>query len=177
LIGNIKPVVEKSHSYSISDLTKRSKDWKKLPPSQERFQPSPSGPSTEGDEEVGVSSQLDISDRSFQSGKTASIISLTSTCRPMTEVQNFALEDYMKHLLLGFTEVLEQDQEHIKLAGQGALRSTIEGVMNGQTMKIRAVVLKKHRCIYDLLLVARKNVFESHADDFEFFAQSLRIDD
>jgi hypothetical protein len=90
LIGNTKPVAEKSDSYQVADLSERGTDWRKLP--QETPDPD-AGPTN------------DASDLAFQSQKTASIISLNSACRPSFETEGKDLRGFTNLLFLGIADI------------------------------------------------------------------------
>lgn len=174
LFGNIKPVAEKSNDYRVMDLHKENADWTRLPASEERQAAGieDSQSATEADPNV------DISDVSYQSSKTASIISLTSTCRPRqgsAPASEFRLQEYMRQLLLGFSEVKKKEEKKVTAAGQEALESTIRGSMSGRPMVIRAVVLQRSECIYDLMFIARPDHFSVHETDFTKFVDSFRL--
>ncbi len=193
LFGNIKPVSEKSHEYEVADLHKMSNDWTKLPPAEEKQaskleDAANSSTSTPLDASGTENENLDVSDISYQSEKTASIISLTSTCRPQiknqtpvageteaNEKNNQRLEEYMRQLLLGFSDIDKRDEKKVTVSGRPGLESTIQGTMSGRPMKIRAVVLPRRECIYDLMFIARPEHFDAQQETFSKFLDSFRL--
>ncbi len=191
LFGNIKPVSEKSHEYEVADLHKLNADWTQLPPAEEKQAAKledASSVTASADTSGAESDTLDVSDISYQSEKTASIISLTSTCRPQIKSQAAApgeaeaaekntqrLEEYMRQLLLGFSDIDKKDEKKVTVSGRPGLESTIEGTMSGRPMKIRAVVLPRRECIYDLMFIARPEHFASQQDTFSKFLDSFRL--
>src|SRR4051812_47677682 len=74
LIGNVKPVAEKSESYGVMDLSKENPEWVKLDTSETRSGENSSGGSQETE-------TTEVSDVAYQSKRNASIISLNSACR------------------------------------------------------------------------------------------------
>ena len=70
LVGNEKPIDQKSETYGVLDLSKSNPDWSEL------------DPKTVGDEHAngGDTITSEISDVAFQSKSTAAIISLNSSC-------------------------------------------------------------------------------------------------
>lgn len=170
LLGNVRPVEEKSDSYRIMDMTKINPDestWTKLE-------------SASNTAEASVQSKQDnatsaLSDVAYQSQKTASIISLDSACRPSygTEKQN--LHEFSRLLFLGITNIKLQTEKERAIQGLPALETTVHGTMNGETAMLKAIVLRKGSCIYDLMYIARPESFEKEMPDFENFVSSLRF--
>src|SRR5689334_22833806 len=67
LVGNVKPVDEKSENYGVADLSKENADWVRV----------------EGEKSAkSAETNTEVADVAFQSKQTASIISLNSACRP-----------------------------------------------------------------------------------------------
>lgn len=165
LLGNIKPSARKSDDYKALDLAKGGADWKRLDPAKE----SASTDSSTTDEPT------DVSDLSFQSQKTASIVSLTSTCRRNAPAEPHDLLTDTKQLLLGFTQITHKETKDLEVAGRPALQTTVEGQINGRPMRIRAVVLEADNCIFDLMLISRPDRFEKAEPDFTRFVSSFRL--
>jgi hypothetical protein len=166
LLGNIKASARKSNDYDAIDLSKGSSDWRRLDPAKES---SPADAAT-------TDSATDVSDLSFQSQKTASIVSLTSTCRAGTALRGRDLRADTRQLLLGFTHITLQDEKELEVGGRPALQTTVQGRINSRPMRIRAVVLEAENCIYDLMLIARPDRFETVEADFGKFVSSFRLD-
>lgn len=158
LIGNVKPVVEKSQSYGVLDLSKANPDWKKLPAQSQNAAGNP-----------------DLPDVAYQSEKTASIISLDSACRPTFATENRDLHAFTEQLLLGISDVTHRDETATTLQGAPALETTIEGKLNGENMALKAVVIHRAECVYDLMYVARPDHFAENEGDFSQFVASLRL--
>ncbi|MEK6706237.1 MAG: hypothetical protein AABZ06_10655 [Bdellovibrionota bacterium] len=166
LIGNVKPVDEKSETYGIADLSRDDPDWDKLD------QPANSS-------EDSNPSSSDVSDVVFQSKKTASIISLNSACRP-THGNPQTEDDLRKitnQLFLGVSNITMREEKELTVSSSPALQTTIHGKMNGELMKLRSVVLRKNHCVYDLMYIARPNSFTEKEQSFDKFAASLRLKD
>lgn len=168
IVGTIKPVDEKSEDYSAIDLAREYPGiWKKL--EEKQLVPR--------DAEIGSNTDAfssEITDVAYQSTKTAAIISLNSSCRQGRE-QVINLSPVLRELLLGMTEVEERTEAPMKVSGVPALGSTVEGKMAGERTKIRAVVLSKDECVYDLMYISRPNRFKVHEDDFNRFVSSFKL--
>lgn len=151
LIGNAKTVAEKSESYRALNLSEQNPDWKRLE----------SAPST------------DSSDLAYQSQRTAAIISLNSACRPASSKES--LSEVSRLLFLGILDVSEREERETRVDEQPALETTVRGVLNQEPVKLRAVVVRKAECVYDLMLIARPETFSNHEADFGRFVSSLRL--
>lgn len=168
LVGNVKPVDEKSTQYGVLNLeTEAPGVWTKL--SDAVLRPK--------DAQIGSSKKAfssEIADVAYQSKRTAGIISLNSSCREGREgIPN--LQPYLRELLLGMTGVTEREETKRKVSGIEALESTVAGSMAGEKTKIRAIVLEKGGCLYDLMYIARPERFSTHENDFNRFVSSLRL--
>lgn len=164
LLGNVRPVDEKSESYGILDLSQDNKDWQKLDPAD----------SNEGStrEETELK-PTEISDVAYQSKKTASIISLNSACRPNQEKQD--LREATSLLLLGINDVTLREEKGLKVQKYPGLETTIQGRLNNEDMKLRTVVIQRENCIFDLMYIARPHHFEEQTQAFSKFVSSLRL--
>jgi hypothetical protein len=165
--GNVKPVEEKSDSYGILDLSKVNSDWTRLDPKGTTpHDQTPDAPPPESG----------ISDVVFQSKKSASIISLNSACNRYKKVpQNPDLKALTRELFLGLSEMHDLEQANLIIQETPALQTTIQGKLNGESMKLRTVVLQRSHCVYDLMYIARPERFLENEDDFSHFVSSLRL--
>lgn len=157
LIGNVKPVSEKSEDYSAMDLSQKRPKWKRLP-------------SAVSDEEG-----TRTSDASYQSTETASVISLNSSCRASLLEDARDLRSFTDLLLLGISDVRDREERQLKLQKQDALQTTLTGKMNGQDIRLRAIVLREQDCVYDLMYVAKPKTFDVEAKEFSDFVDSFRL--
>ncbi len=158
LVGNVKPVDQKSETYRALNLAEGNPDWKKL-----ELAPHDGDPTR----------ATDSSDVAYQSTRTSSIISLNSVCRPGGNPDS--LHDISRLLFLGITDVSLKDEKDLQLEGVPALQTTVQGRLNGEQVRLRSVVLRKEVCVYDLMYVARPDRFASQEPDFNRFVASLRL--
>ena len=164
LIGNIKPVEEKSESYGIADLSKEGTGWVKLDPAAEvNASKTPEVTPTE------------VSDVAYQSKKTASIISLDSACRQSSANSDHNLQTFTNQLLLGISNIAQRDETAVIVQNTPALETTVTGRVNADPVKLRTVVLRRGHCVYDLVFVARPNTFSEEETDFSHFVASLKL--
>lgn len=168
IVGNVKPVDEKSDYYQVADLSAEAPGvWKKLDTALLIAK----------DARIGTNSDAfssEITDYAFQSKKTAAIISLNSSCRKGRGTPN-DLDIYLRELLLGITDITEQSRNATQVAGVPAAEGIVAGKMAGERTKIRAVVLSKNDCVYDLMYISRPDRFPTHEADFNHFVSSLRL--
>lgn len=151
LIGNVKPVEDKTEDYRVLDLSKENSDWKKI----------------EGESDV-----------AFQSKSTASIISLNTACRPLRSHEpndKIALREFTRQLLLGVEPDEEPSERDLTVAGVKALETTVKGKLQSRNVNLRSVVLKKEQCVYDLMYVAKPDNFSQHESLFSRFVSSLKL--
>lgn len=162
LIGNVKPVEEKSEAYRVLDLSRDSPDWEKLASVNESTQaPNPDG--------------SEISDVAYQSKKSASIISLNSACRASNVSSEISLQEFTRELLLGISDVTQRTERSFSLQETPALETTLQGNLNGERVMLRTVVLRSGECVYDLMYVSRPEQFAAQESDFSRFVNSLRL--
>ena len=163
LIGNVKPVEEKSENYRVADLSRMNPDWTRL-----------SGPATSEPESAAASNDSSA-DLAYQSKQTSSIISLNSSCRPGKGDQSETLQEFSRLLFLGITEVSQKDERNAEVDHAPALQTTLEGKLNGESTKLRTVVVRKSGCVYDLMYIARPDRFPEREEDFTHFVSSLKL--
>jgi hypothetical protein len=158
LLGTVKPVEEKSEDYRVLDLSKADSDWIKLPPAP-----------------LKDSATSESSDVTFQSKKTASIISLNTACRQSLENQKQDLHSFTQELLLGIGDITKHTEREMTVQGTAALETTIQGQLNAQQTMLRVIVLHEGACIYDLMYISRPEFFDTYEAEFARFVGSLRI--
>ncbi|MBI3544271.1 MAG: hypothetical protein HY075_13455 [Deltaproteobacteria bacterium] len=167
----------KSHDYTVVRLDReKGHEWHLLSPSSSGGQPQSSSSSPSPD---------DTGDLAFEHRGSGSIVSVNSVCR---EYRDASLEDLSKYLLLGLNTrgpVVTQD---IELDGAKALESTVDAAMNQRQpssgerkfeetpVRVRAVVLRKRSCTFDLMFVARPDVFDELLPIFNRFLKGFHAD-
>lgn len=165
LVGNVRPMDQKSESYGVDDLSEKNPDWTKLDPQSVNSTPQGQDPET---------TSTEVSDVTYQSKSTASIISLNSACRTGRD-ENKDLRTLTNVLLLGASDVTLRDEKPLTLQNTPALQTTLLGKINGERVMLRTVVLKRQACVYDMVYVARPSTFQLHEGDFDHFVASLRL--
>ena len=163
LIGNIKPVGEKSQSYEVLRLEKENPNWVAIDSNSVK----------ESDEEDNES--LESSDLAYQSKSSSSIISLNSSCRKNLASSQLTLRQFTDALLLGIQSIENREEREISISGAQALETTLQGNLGGRTSRLRSVVIRKGMCVYDLMLIARVDRFGQDLPTFERFVNSFQF--
>jgi hypothetical protein len=83
------------------------------------------------------------------------------------------LDVLTNHLLFGVTARKEQARQTLTLDGREALRTQLAGALDGVTVALDLVVLKKDGCLYDLQLIAGPTVFPDRQPDFSAFVSGF----
>ena len=161
LIGNTRPVVEKSENYLVDDLTAKNPKWVKL-------DQTPKGKSS--DDEL-----TETSDIAYKSTETESVIALNSACRPSFATKPKDLKVFTQQLLMGMSGVTEKLQQQVDIAETHGLETTIHGLLNGGNVKMKVIVLQKGTCLYDLMYLSQPDKFQLHEKEFSHFVSSLRL--
>lgn len=179
LIGNVKPVDEKSDQYGVADLSKdQPQVWKRLTDAQQGADAQ--------DPEV---TATEVPDVAFQSIKTAAVISINSSCRASTagddaeydaskdpgQKQDDELRALAHQLTFGISDVSRRSERKLTVQGSPALQTQLQGKLRGNPIAIRTIVFKRGDCVYDLLYMAPPKHFAENERDFDHFVASLRV--
>lgn len=166
VVGNVKPVDEKSTQYGVMDLSAGNPEWLKLDPAKtDQY----------GDLKSGDVMSTEISDAAYQEKETASIISIDSACRNSNAQSQADLKTLTDMLFLGVTDVTLREEEGLEVQKNAALQTTLSGKLNGEPIMFRTVVMKRGTCVYDFVYMARPRYFAKHQDDFSHFVASIRL--
>lgn len=166
MIGNIKPIDEKSEAYGVLDLSKqRPEEWQRLDLSAVADSKDPDAKATE------------VSDVVYQSKKNASTISLNSACRQNAQYSDSlkGLRDLSNLLFFGISDIMQRDENQLSIQGTPALQTTVRGKIKSEDIMIRTVVLHRHSCIYDMVYLTPPDRFKNNETDFSQFVASLRL--
>ncbi len=165
LVGNIKPVDEKSDDYGVLDLSRDNSNWVKLDPK------SISGREAKDE----GTSPTEISDVVFQSKQTASTISLNSACREGAQAKD--LRSITNLLFFGINDISVREEHELAHQGYPALETTLKGKLSREPVMLRTLVIKKNECVYEMIYLAPPAKFEQEAPDFSRFVASLKLKD
>lgn len=98
-------------------------------------------------------------DLAFQRSDDRSTISLNSVCG---QYQDQTLEDLTKSVGLGLTDSRVATVEKLDMDGSPALKTTVEGNLQSASVTVSLIVLRSTQCVYDFMLVARRESFLRH---------------
>jgi hypothetical protein len=73
------------------------------------------------------------------------------------------------HILIGVEARREHSRVPLVIAGRAALRTRVDGTVDGVGVTLDLVVLKKDGCTYDLVLVTAPAAYAQRRPDFERF--------
>ncbi len=154
LVGQVKPVEEKSVNSQTKNKLLNHPDWKQL-----EIQSS-------------VKSSTDIPDAAWQSQKTAAVISLNSVCR-----RNIDRSDDLKNV----TRILLSQWDHLKILSERSLQLSgfpaYETVARGKYLdrdrKFKVIVVKSPSCVYDLVFLSPLESFNEELSVFQQFYDNL----
>jgi hypothetical protein len=173
LFGTVKPVDEKSSQYHAPELSAAEpvklstpknhwkRGWKKIETS----------PKSEGEENDEIRSDL-----AYQSVKTGSIISVNSACRESNgAIKKKSLKTFTRELLMGFSEITLDEERPMEIDHTPALQTTLRGRLNDESVMIRAIVLVRGNCVYDLMYLSSPQAFQKNEADFHSFVEEFRL--
>jgi hypothetical protein len=83
------------------------------------------------------------------------------------DYKDVPLDVLTNHLLFGIENKHERSRTALVLDGRAALRTRLEGTLDGVTVALDVVVMKKDGCTYDLALIAPPAVAELREGDFD----------
>ena len=155
LVGQVKPVEEKSVNSSSGKSVLETLGWKKL------------------DLLSASGSTSDIPDAAFQSPKTSAVISLNSVCSTGRMRRN--AREVTDSLLTQWDSLIIQSQKDLRMKGLGAYETTALGKYAGNERKFQTLVVKSPSCIYDLIYVSPLESFEQDLSAFQQFRDSLNL--
>jgi len=177
---DVGPVDDKSQVYGVLDLAREDPDWVKLDPK-----------AVAGDAPSKDAQKTQSTDIAFQSKNTGSIITLNSSCRDTLDsgglietADEVELRNLTRSLTMGFTDISLREEKQIQIQDLPALETTVVGQLPENPekdpikrvpMTLRAVVLRKGSCTYDLVYIARPKQFIKNEQSFTRFVNSLRF--
>jgi len=161
LVGNVKPLTEKSSSYHLLKLDDLApSEWKKISSQQISYDK----------EEPDISSP----DVTYQSLKNSSIISLNSSCKTNASKPQ-TLEKITDLLLLGISNIKDKKQNSMSINSLPALETSLIGVLNNQKVSIKTVITRYGNCVYDFMYIAQPHDSDVYTAIFSQFIASFNV--
>jgi hypothetical protein len=112
-------------------------------------------------------------DLAWYTEETGHALSVNSTCK---EHEDAPLDVLTRHLLAGFTERLEVEQQKVVVDEREALRSRYRAKLDGVPVELLLLVLKKDRCVYDFTYVAPLGRYEERLQGFESLVRGFHVE-
>lgn len=152
IFGGEQRVDNKSHDYTVHKPDS-DQGWKKISPEN----------------------SADGGDVAYEHAASGAVISLNTACKGSRKM---SLDELTRTLFIGLRKTGPEQKRNVVVAGTPALESTVNALTNeNQTIRIRAVVLSKGTCTYDLMYIAPPATFDATLQSFNAFLKDFRIDE
>jgi hypothetical protein len=171
IFGGDQRVDNKSHDYTVVRLDReRNQEWRVLAPGRE---------TGANRAQEGAPSYEDTGDVAFEHRSTGAIISVDSVCN---EFHDASLDELTHYLLLGLKTEGPVVTQPTEVDGVHALESSVEAAMNRRSpssgaketpVRVRAVVLRKSGCTFDLMYIASPEHYDEQLPTFERFLKGF----
>lgn len=113
-------------------------------------------------------------DLAWHSEAKGAVMHVDSDCDPALDIPLTALRN---HLVIGFTERDEVEEEVVPMDGREALRTHLTAKLDGVPREILLQILKKDDCVYDFGLITPPGApFEAALGDFDRLLASFTTD-
>lgn len=110
---------------------------------------------------------------SFRNAALESTLSTSAFCDDTFE--DSSLEVLSRHLQWGLTEIKILSEKTFALNHRQALRTVVQGKMDGVPIKLDTVVIKKDYCVFDFSLVTKPSFYQPASLDFETFFRGFEF--
>jgi hypothetical protein len=179
IFGGDQSVDNKSHDYTVVRLDReKDREWRFLAPGRSSSAQSGAEPTYD-----------DTGDVAFEHRSTGAIISVDSVCH---EYRDASLDELTHYLLLGLKTEGPVVTQPAEVDGVNALDSSVQASMNRRTpssgtptkagrpegetpVRVRAVVLRKNGCTFDLMYIASPEHFTEQLPTFERFLKGFHV--
>ncbi len=157
LVGQVKPVEEKSANSSTGRGALERHGWKQI------------NLSAESDSTADAS---DAPDAAWQSPKSTAVISLNSVCRK-TQGRGRDLKQITEVLLSQWDNLKLEAERSLTVGGYPAYETIASGDFGSSHRKFETLVVKSPTCVYDLIFVSPPETFDQEVSVFQEFRDSL----
>jgi hypothetical protein len=90
------------------------------------------------------------------------------------DIRDVPLDVLINQSLFGVEDQNEISREALKLDSRAAVRTHVSGTLDGVSIDLDLVVMKKDNCTFDFQLVTTPGTFAARQPDFEQFFQGFR---
>ncbi len=108
----------------------------------------------------------------FEHGGHSAKILVNARCD--RDGEDVPLRSLTQHLFIRFTEREIKSEDVVPFDGREALRTDITAKLDGVPLRFQVWVLKKDKCVYDMLYFSPPESFERGVVEFEQWARGLR---
>ncbi len=108
----------------------------------------------------------------WQNQKSGNTIAVLSEC---SETHDPTLSDLEEDMSQALTEPKITKTEALTFEGREALRSIIEGKVDGVPVKVDVLTFKKNSCSYTLTYMGRSQGFDKDHQAFENFLKGFKV--
>ncbi len=117
--------------------------------------------------------KLEVSDAAlaFEDRTSGGTIGVNGRCD--RDGEDVPLKALTQHLFIQFTDRDVHSQEVVAFDGREAMRSDITARLDGVPRRLVIWVLKKDKCVYDLMFLAPPERFESGLETFDAWAKGF----
>jgi len=114
----------------------------------------------------------DQTDLAWQNQKSGNTIAVLSEC---SDVRDPSLADLEAETSQALNEPQVLKTQNLNFEDREALRSLIEGKLDGISVKMDVLTFKKNSCSYTLTYMGRSQGFEKDLATFESFIQGFKV--
>ena len=160
LVGQVKPVEEKSLDKKMISVSEINSSWHILNQSKK-----------EENAEA-------IPDAAWQSNISNSIIAIDSACRNQNIKgydESSDLHELTDNLLSQWRNLKVISEKPTLLSGFPALETTAIGLYLNETRKFQTITVKSPSCSYDLIFLSQVNTFDQELSVFLKFRDNLKL--
>lgn len=116
--------------------------------------------------------ESDQADHAWQNARNGNTIAVLSECSESRDPSLSGIESETINALTN-PEILHT--ENIQFAERGALRTLVEGQVDGVSVKMEIVTLKKNTCSYTVSYIGRSKTFETDRKVFDQYLKGFVI--
>lgn len=156
LVGQVKPLEEKSVNTPTPSPTLESSGWRRLDSADSSDQSS------------------ERPDEAWQSTRTDAIISMNSVCRRGSGGER-DVRSVTRVLLSQWDHLKIEEQKSVLFKTLPGYQTTARGKYLGRDRRFQIVVVKSPTCIYDLIYLSPFETFDQELSDFNRFRDSVEL--
>lgn len=117
--------------------------------------------------------EADMADDAYKNTKNGNILIINSLCR---KYDRTTLEQLTDNILAGLSDSSIIDRKSSNLFKRSSLRTIASGTLDGVKTHMIIEVVKKDRCIYDIVLITSdKKIASAHINDFEQLLNTMKV--